>query len=132
MLKVSSKNKWVLRFAMILKSLPCGLNILTPICVYSYHLGLSLFGFILKVEVSFLSYPVGTRPKMNVFCRFKIGPFVPIKKGPLLDVLKIIFIFHLTVLQLRFEYMRKIVIFLLSMKHFNFMIWNFMALFEGM
>ena len=26
-------------------------------------------------------YPVCTRPKMNVFCTFKIGPFVPIKKG---------------------------------------------------
>ena len=24
--------------------------------------------------------PVGTRPKMNVFCPFKIGPFAPIKK----------------------------------------------------
>ena len=24
--------------------------------------------------------PVCTRPKMNVFCTFKIGPFVPIKK----------------------------------------------------
>ena len=24
--------------------------------------------------------PVGTRPKMNVFCTFKIGLFVPIKK----------------------------------------------------
>ena len=30
--------------------------------------------------------PVGTRPKMNVFFTFKIGPFVPIKKGRLLDV----------------------------------------------
>ena len=66
--------------------------------------------------------PVGTRRKMNVFCTFKIGPFVPIKKGRLLDVLKIIFIFHLNVLQLRFKFMRKIVIFLLSMKHFSFMI----------
>ena len=30
--------------------------------------------------------PVGTRPKMNVFCTFKIGPFVLVKKGRLLDV----------------------------------------------
>ena len=26
------------------------------------------------------AFPVGTRPKMNVFCTFRIGPFVPIKK----------------------------------------------------
>ena len=50
----------------------------------------------------------------------------------LLDVLKIIFIFHLNVFQLQFKFMRKIVICLLSEKHFNFMIWNFMTLFEGM
>ena len=30
--------------------------------------------------------PVGTRPEMNVFCTFKIGPFVLIKKRRLLDV----------------------------------------------
>ena len=33
-----------------------------------------------------IPYPVGTRPKMNVFSTFKIGPFVPIKKERLLDV----------------------------------------------
>ena len=55
----------------------------------------------------------------------------PNKKGRLLDVLKIIFIFHLNVFQLQFKFMRKIVICLLSEKHFNFMIWNFMTLFEG-
>ena len=76
--------------------------------------------------------PVGTRLEMNVFCTFKIGPFVRIKKGRLLDVLKIIFILHLNVFQLQFKFMRKIVICLLSEKHFNFMIWNFMTLFEGM
>ena len=32
------------------------------------------------------TFPVGTRPKMNVFCTFKIGPFVALKKGLLLDV----------------------------------------------
>ena len=50
----------------------------------------------------------------------------------LLDVLKIIFIFHLNVFQLRFKFTRKIVICLLWEKHFNFMIWNFMTLSEGM
>ena len=50
----------------------------------------------------------------------------------LLDVLKIIFIFHLNVFQLRFKFMRKIVICLLSDKHFNFRIWYFMTNFEGM
>ena len=36
--------------------------------------------------------PVGTQRKMNVFRTFKIGPFVPRKKGRFLDVLKIIFV----------------------------------------
>ena len=72
--------------------------------------------------MTFTANPVGTRPEMNVFCTFKIGPFVRIKKGRLLDVLKIIFIFHLNVFQLQFKFMRKIVICLLSEKHFNFMI----------
>ena len=40
----------------------------------------------------------------------------------LLDVLKIIFIFHLNLFQLQFIFMMKIVICLLSEKHFNFMI----------
>ena len=53
-----------------------------------------------KVFSAELLFAVGTRPKMIVFCTFKIGPFVPIKKGHLLDVLKIIFIFHLNVFQL--------------------------------
>ena len=30
--------------------------------------------------------PVGRRRKMNVFCTFKTGPFVPRKKGRFLDV----------------------------------------------
>ena len=29
------------------------------------------------------NYPVGTQHKMNVFCKFKIGPFVPREKGHL-------------------------------------------------
>ena len=69
-----------------------------------------------------MNVPVGTRPEMNVFCTFKIGPFVRIEKGRLLDVLKVISIFHLNVFQLQFKFMRKIVICLLSEKHFNFMI----------
>lgn len=37
--------------------------------------------------------PVGTQRKMNVFCAFKIGSFVPRrKKGRFLDILKIIFV----------------------------------------
>ena len=30
-------------------------------------------------------FPIGTWPKINVFCTFKIGPFVPIKKGRLVS-----------------------------------------------
>ena len=33
-----------------------------------------------KAQVPILASPVGTRPKMNVFCTFKIGPFILIKK----------------------------------------------------
>ena len=33
--------------------------------------------------MTFTANPVGTRPEINVFCAFKIGPFVRIKKGRL-------------------------------------------------
>ena len=33
-----------------------------------------------------LTAAVGTWRKMNVFCTFKIGPFVPRKKGRFLEV----------------------------------------------
>ena len=79
-----------------------------------------------------MNNPVGKRPEMNIFCTFKIGSFVPIKKERLLDVLKVIFVFHLNAFQLQFQLMRKIVICLFSEKHFNFMIWNFMTLIVGM
>ena len=49
-----------------------------------------IFDIFLRFRTFFIAmtsrHPVGTRPKMNVFCTFKIGPFVPIKKGRPLDV----------------------------------------------
>ena len=77
--------------------------------------------------------PVGTQRKMNVFCAFKIGSFVPRKKKrTFFRRLENNFCHHLSGFQLQFKFIRKNVSHLFSDKHLNFMILNFMTLVEGM
>ena len=58
------------------------LNVLRPTFFNIYNLPFLRSPNIgkIRVKVGLKTNPVGTWPKMNVFCTFKIGPFVPIKK----------------------------------------------------